>query len=109
MAYCDMDMASQVYLSIILHIYTSNLLIPKFLKWTLSTLNLEMYTDAKGFQSNTKNRMTSCVDPNETTPYEPFHLYLHCWQMYLVRFARLKGLIVASHIRKKVSCKMHGF
>ena len=41
-----------------------------FLKWTLSSLYLDMSTDAK---SKIENRMAISVDPDE-----PSHLDLHC-------------------------------
>ena len=55
-----------------------NSFIPKFLKWTLPYLNLDMSTDAnKGFSLKSKT-VANIVDPDETAHYELSHLDLHC-------------------------------
>ena len=41
--------------------------IPYFLKWTLPSVKLDMFTDAnRGFCLKSKHRMTNSVDPDET-------------------------------------------
>ena len=37
--------------------------------------------------------MSNSVDPDETAPYEPSHLNLHCFHKYWFWSAGLKGLV----------------
>ena len=42
-----------------------NPFIPMLLIWTLPFLNLDLSTDAEGFQSKIKNKTANSVDPDE--------------------------------------------
>ena len=63
---------------------SSNPFTPKFLKWPLPALNLDMSTIAKvdtRKKKKKKNRMANSVVPDKTAPYEPSHLDLCCLQI----------------------------
>ena len=61
--------------------YYFNPFTPEFLKWTLSTLTMNMSTDA--VQSKIKNRMANSVYPDGTVCYKLFYLAPHCLHRYL--------------------------
>ena len=66
-----------------------NLYIPEFLKWILPSFNLDTSILCKHGIQSTVIKMTSSVDPDEVTRYEPSYLDLHCSHRYLYRSTEL--------------------
>ena len=72
-----------------------NPFIPKFLKWTLPSLNLNLSIDSnRGFSQKAKQNSKQYIGPDETARDEPSHLDLYCLHGAPFRSARLKGLIL---------------
>ena len=80
-----------------------NLFTPKYLNWTVPSLNLDTFIVAnRGFSQKINNRMANSVDPDETARYEPSHLGLQCLQKYLYWSAGMKGMIARVHVCVRV-------